>query len=146
MNLSQALKQKNRLAGEYVRLAAIFSRENSRRDDNPSKIDAQTIYNQMVEVSNNLGELKAKIAAANVPIYPAIERMSELKTRIAYLTQLNKREGAEVVQQYNSTAINYTHTSFINQEKADQLILEIQKEIESLQDAVDSYNATTELV
>ena len=68
MNLSQALKQKNRLAGEYVRLANILTREKSRRNDNPSKIDQQSIYNQMIETSNNLGELKAKIATANVPI------------------------------------------------------------------------------
>ena len=75
MNLSQALKQKNRLAGEYVRLAAILSRENSRRNDNPSKIDVQVVYTQMVETSNQLGELKAKIAAANVPIYPLIGQL-----------------------------------------------------------------------
>lgn len=145
MNLSQALKQKNRLAGEYVRLAAILSRENSRRNDNPSKIDAELVYKQMTETSNQLGELKAKIAAANIPIYPLIERMAELKTRIAYLTQLNKREGAEVVQQYNSNPINYTHAAFINQEKADQMILEIQNSINELQDKVDAHNATTEI-
>ena len=146
MNLAQALKLKNRLAGELVRKQQILERENARRNDSVSKVDRETIWHEIIELSDRLGELKSRITQANVAIYPSLERMAELKSRIALIERLNKREGEEVnLFGRDNEKLTYTWDSFINQERADDEIAQIQEEINSLQDIVDVYNATTQL-
>jgi hypothetical protein len=146
MNLAQALKLKNRLAGELVRKQQVLERENARRNDSVSKVDRETIWDEVIELSDRLGELKSRITQANVAIYPSLERMAELKSRIALIERLNKREGEEVnLFGRDNEKMTYTWDSFINQERADDEIAQIQEEINSLQDIVDVYNATTQL-
>ncbi len=146
MNLSQALKQKNRMAGELVRLNQIFHRENSRRNDNPSKVDCQEVWEKIVKLSDELGELKAKIAAANVPIYSKIERMAELKSRISFLQSLPKREGQESSFLGGDKVQTYNWSSFLNQEICDLKVSEIQDAINNLQDEIDSFNHSTQIM
>ena len=146
MNLAQALKQKNRLAGELVRQQQILQRENARRSDNASQVDREEVWEKIIEISEELGELKGRITQANVNIYPALERMAELKSRIAFLNGLPKREGEEVERYGRSDEkIVYQWDSLINQEKCDELVADLQEEINGLQDEVDAYNATTEV-
>lgn len=146
MNLAQALKLKNRLAGELVRKQQILERENARRNDSVSKVDRETVWNEIVELSDKLGELKGRITRANVTIYPALERMAELKSRIAFLNNLTKREGEDVnFIGRDNEKLTYTWDSCINQERADNEVAKLQEEINALQDKVDVYNATTQL-
>lgn len=147
MKLNQALKQKNRLAGEIVKLQQILQRENSRRNDNPSKVNPSEVYKKILEISTQLGELKAKIAVANVPIYTLIDQMAEFKSRIAFLQQLPKREGEEIgfVGRDNEKLV-YTWTAFINQETCDKEVALLQKQCDDRQDRIDGFNATTDLV
>lgn len=147
MNLSQALKQKNRLAGELVRQQQILQRENARRSDNMSKVDRQAVWNKIQDLSEELGILKGKITVANIAIYPLLERMAELKSRIAFLTSLPKREGEDV--EYvgrDQEKVTYQWNSLINQEQCDNLVAELQTKINDLQDKIDSYNTTTNVV
>ena len=147
MNLSQALKTKNRLAGELVRQQQILQRENARRSDSVSGVDCKAVWERILKLSEELGVIKGKITTANIGIYPALERMAELKSRISFVQGLQKREGTEVTfigrDQEKET---YTWTSFINQEDSDKKVLELQAEIDALQDKVDTYNAITEVV
>lgn len=146
MNLAQALKQKNRLAGELVRQQQILQRENARRSDSVSQVDRDAVYEKILSLSDELGELKGKITQANVNIYPALERMAELKSRISFLQGLAKREGEEVVfVGRDQEQVKYQWDSFINQEKCDETVAELQEQINDLQDEVDAYNATTEV-
>ena len=146
MNLVQALKTKNRLAGELVRLQNILQRENSRRSDNPSKVNCEEVYKSIIDLSDRLGLLKSQIAAANINIYPAIERMSELKSRISYLNSLPKREGEEIcfVGRDNEKLV-YTWDCYLNQEEVDSLVVKLQEECDRLQDTIDNFNATTQI-
>ena len=146
MNLAQALKQKNRFAGELVRQQQILSRENARRSDSVSKVDRKAVYDKIAELSAQLGELKGKITQANVGIYPAIERMAEFKAHIAFLQGLPKTEGEEVsFVGRDQEKLVYKWDSFINQENSDKRVAELQEKINALQDQVDAYNATTEV-
>lgn len=146
MNLSNALKQKNRLAGELVRQQQILQRENARRSDSVSKVDASAVWQKILQISDELGKLKGKITQANVAIYPALERMAELKARIAFIYGLQKREGEEVsFVGRDQEKLVYTWTSTINQQTADELVAKYQEEINTLQDQVDAYNATTQV-
>ena len=146
MNLAQALKQKNRLAGELVRQQQILQRENARRSDSVSSVDRDVVYQKILGISDDLGELKGKITQANVNIYPALERMAELKARIAFIQGLQKREGEEVVfVGRDQEQVKYQWDSYINQETCDETVADLQEQINDLQDEVDAYNATTEV-
>lgn len=145
MKLSQALKHKNRLAGEIATQQRILARENSRRNDNPSKVDAEAIFNRIVSLSEELGKVKAAIAAANVPIYSKIERMAELKAHITFIKSLSKREGTEIEPIGANQTKEYVWKATITEERADQLVAKTQAEIEIIQDSVDAFNATTEI-
>ena len=139
MNLSQALKQKNRLAGELVRQQQILQRENTRRSDSVSNVDPKVVWDQIINLSDQLGELKGKITQANVGIYPALERMAELKSHIVFVQGMGKREGPEVTfVGRDQEKVEYTWTSFINQEAADKQVADLQEQINKLQDKVDT--------
>jgi DNA repair ATPase RecN len=144
MKLSQALKLKNRLAGDLSRQQQIAQRENSRRNDNQSSIDLVQVWAKIEDLTTQLSEIKTKIAKANIGIYAEIDRMAELKSRIAFLNGLPKREGAEPMM-FGDTNINYIWTSYINQEKCDEFVEDLQIQINNLQDKIDTYNATTDI-
>lgn len=143
MTLSKALKVKNSLVGKLNQYKQILLRENSRRNDNVSKVNPAQIYDEMLFVSEKLGRLKAAIAKANIGIYDKIERMAELKDKITYLQSLQTREGEEVVLGYNQDKLVYQWTTFINNEKRDKLIQELQLLIEKYQDDIDLHNTNT---
>lgn len=148
MKLSQALKAKNRIIGELNQLKAVFTRENSRRDDNTSKVDREAIFTKIGSLQSDLIALKAQIAAANVPIYAKIEYMSELKSWLSYLKTVPVREGTEdEAIGYGSSPVIKTRvwTAFLNQEAVDRLMKQVQDQINLLQDEIDAFNATTSI-
>lgn len=144
MNLAQALKKKNRLAGEIARQQAILTRENARRNDSVSTVDRKAVMEQIILLSKELGYLKADIAKANVGIYSDLERMAEYKSLISFYQGLPKREGEEVnFVGRDQEKLTYTWNSYITQEECDKKVAELQQIINDLQDKVDAYNATT---
>lgn len=146
MNLSQCLKLKNRLAGELVRQQSILQRENVRRSDNPSKVNQQEVWDKIIQTSDALGQLKGKISAANVEIYPEIERMAEYKSRISYLQSLPKRDGEEVsFVGRDQEKLIYNWKSFINQETCDKMVAELQTKCDLCQDNIDKFNSVTNI-
>jgi len=144
MNLAQALKQKNRLAGELVRQQQILQRENARRSDSVSTVNRESVWKNIQDLSDELGILKGKITTANIGIYPLLERMAELKARISFVQTLDKREGEEIsFVGRDQEKLTYTWGSTINQNRCDDLVAKLQTDINALQDQVDAYNATT---
>jgi hypothetical protein len=134
------------MAGELVRLQAILQRENARKSDSVSTVNRQEVWDKIIKTSNDLGELKGRITIANIGIYPVLESMSELKSRIAFINNLPKKAGTEVEPTYgNQERITYTWDSFISQEKADELVANLQLEINQNQDLVDQYNSSTNI-
>lgn len=146
MNIAMALKLKNRLAGEINSLQSIFERENARRNDSVSKVDCKNVWEKILATSDQLGLVKARIAEANVPIYANLERMAELKSRAAFLNGLKTREGNEIIPggHYQERQV-YQWSSFFNQEQVDEMVADLRKQIEALQDACDIYNNKTEI-
>ena len=146
MKLSQALKIKNRLAGEIAQKQQILQRENARRSDNVTDDNRAVTYTEINALSVQLGDLKAKICKANIGIYAKLERMSEMKAHVAFINGLPKREGPEIqLFGRDQEKMIYTWDSFITQQKCDKMVAELQQKIGALQDEVDAYNATTEI-
>jgi hypothetical protein len=144
ISLSQALKVKNRLVGEIAKLRRIITRENSRRSDNPSKVDVAAKIDELNVKYGKLVDIKTKIATANVGIYREIAQMEETKGNIAFFSGIPTREGEEMVATYGQQkALEYQHVAYLNQEGVDTLVSGLQKLADELQDKIDRFNANT---
>lgn len=142
IKLHTALKLKNRLAGEVARLQQVLSRENSRRDDNPSKVSRSDTDLALQAARAKLVAIKSATSAANVPIYPALAQMEETKAALSFYQGLNTREGVETISTHTGN-LSLLHTAYLNREAVDALVSKLQEQINSLQDEVDAYNAAT---
>lgn len=94
LNLAQALKRKNRLAGEIARLKPIVKRENSRKESTPARADVRGTYTTMVETARQLAALKGAISTANAAatepgrgIYGKLNLQAELRGLISETTR-----------------------------------------------------------
>ena len=69
MKLAKALKEKNRLVGEIVRLKSIIERENSRIEKSTSKVDRDDLWERLALATESLIGIKAAIFTANAKVY-----------------------------------------------------------------------------
>jgi hypothetical protein len=88
-------------------------------------------------------ELKTNIHKANAPIYHHIFRLSELKSTIARIKNLDCNEG--IVQDYYSRnretpAVKETEISIVER---DEMVKHMEGQIEEIQDILDNHNQIT---
>lgn len=145
MNISKALKVKNRLIGKISSLMEIIKRENSRRNDNPSTVNVEDLFVELSKTREKLVNLKAAIVMASAPIARSLASLSEIKDHINWMRSLPTREGQEIIHIGASQSIGYNWSSFVNREKLDLLLKSHQDEIDKLQDEVDEFNAKTQV-
>jgi hypothetical protein len=155
LNLSQALKHKNRLAGEVARAREIVQRENSRKESQAARADVRAVFDQCVAQSRELAAFKGAIAAANAGvvsgdrgIYGKLNLQAELRGMIAFLKGLNTKEGEEVERVgflSRDDAVRTVYVTTIARDEVDRLVATYQSEIEKLQDEIDEFNATTRI-
>jgi len=155
LTLAQALKKKNRLAGESTRLREIVKRENSRKESTPARADVRASYNELVSTSRQLASLKGAISTGNAGsadlnrgIYGKLNLQAELRGLISFLDELPTKEGEEVERVGFLSRDEASKTVFvaeIKRDEVDRLKREFQKEIETLQDQIDEFNAATRI-
>ena len=146
MNISKALKEKNRLIGQLNKIKEVLARENSRRDDSVSKIDRSQLSLEFKATQTKLVELKTAINKASVPIFASIIAMAELKSTIEFYKTLPTREGKEIqILGRQGETKEYTWNSYINQQTVDEMIKESELTINKLQDIIDDFNASTQV-
>lgn len=156
ISLSQALKQKNRLAGEVSRLREIVQRENSRRQANAPRADVRAVFNDMIARSRRLAEFKGALAAANAGasdpkagIYGQLNLQAELRGLIAFIKTLNTKEGEHQedvsTRVFGGDAAPVIYVAEITRDEVDRLVATFEAEIHVLQDEIDAFNATVRL-
>lgn len=144
MNISKALKLKNRLAGDVSKLQDIARRENSRRSDNLSQIDVDNVFGSLKKTSETLALLKASISRASAPIAIKLAFLSELKNYVNWISGLPTREGEEKVSYGHSSEVEvFKWTAYLNRQALDLEIANIQTKINNLQDEIDDFNSST---
>ena len=147
MKIHKALKVKNRLAGEVAGLQEIFKRENSRRNDNASQVDASKVKNSLDAKREELFKLKGAIAQATAPITPKLAELEERKAEKNFLSGIPTREGEEVNNALGGRElVRYQWSATINREGLDELLTKAQENINKLQDEIDEFNAKTDVV
>lgn len=155
LNLAQALKHKNRLAGEIARAREIVQRENSRKESQAPRADVRAVFDQSVAQSRELAAFKGAVAAANAGvlsgdrgIYGKLNLQAELRGLIVFLKSLNTKEGEEVDRVgflSRDEAIRTIYVATITRDEVDRLVAAYQAEIEQLQDEIDEFNAITRI-
>jgi len=105
--------------------------------------DVKESMQNWLKMIDELVELKTKIHLANVPVYGKIFRMSELKSQLSNLKQLDCVDGKHFDRYGRGEAV--VKTAKISVLEKDQMVLKIEEEIERLQEELDEHNATTSI-
>jgi hypothetical protein len=145
MNIKKALKEKNRLVKDIQDLHTKLATYNSVEVGNVRPYSAKESMELLNQKSNELVELKTKIHKANGPVYQHIFRLSELKSMITRIKNLDCNEG--IVQDYYSRnretpVVKQTEISIVER---DNMVKEMEDDIEVIQDILDNHNQITEI-
>jgi len=142
MNVSQALKQKNKLIVEIKKQYQIAQKFNSQEEGNVRRYSVQNALDKAVELTMELTDLKTKIHLANAPVYDKIFRMAELKNRIKELRKIPTDEGK--VEARYSSVVSVKEVE-INIAQLDEMVQTLEARIEEIQAELDVHNATTQI-
>ena len=143
MKVKQALKQKKKLATKMNQEFVRVNMYNSVEEGATRVYDVKASMQNWLKMIDELVELKTKIHLANVPVYGKIFRMSELKSQLSNLKQLDCVDGKHFDRYGRGEAV--VKTAEISVLERDQMVLKIEEEIERLQEELDEHNATTSI-
>jgi hypothetical protein len=140
MTIKQALKEKNRLIKAIEdEFKKVYS-YNSIEEGNTRPYSTLASLANIMILEEGLIEIKTKIHKANVEVYDKIFRLSELKSLAKKFSQINCDEG-KVSDRYSRTEPSFK-TAEISVVERDVRVKMIEEEIESLQEELDTHNAT----
>ena len=145
MNIRQALKEKNKLVKEIQDLYVRISQYNS------VEVGAHRPYSpkQLMEIvnvkSNELVDLKTKIHIANAPVYDKIFRLSELKSTITRIKNLDCTEGVSNDYFSRNRENPPVKTAEISIVERDEMVKHMEEQIETIQDILDTHNQNTQI-
>jgi hypothetical protein len=142
MNVSQALKQKNKLTIELKKQYQIAQKFNSQEEGNIRRYSVQNALDKAAELTMELTDLKTKIHLANAPVYDKIFRMAELKGRIKELRKIPTEEGK--AESRYSSVVSVKEVE-INITQLDEMVQFLEARIEEIQAELDVHNATTQI-
>jgi hypothetical protein len=145
MNIKKALKEKNRLVKEIQDLQVRVATYNSIEVGNKRPYSVRESLEKLNSLSNELVELKTKIHLANAPIYKHIFRLSELKSMITRIKNLDCNEG--IVNDYytrnrETPLVKEVEISIVER---DEMVKHMEGQIEEIQDILDNHNQITEI-
>ena len=143
MKVKQALKYKKKLASKMNQEFSKVQMYNSVEEGSTRVYDVVESMRNWLTMSEELVELKTKLHLANAPVYGKIFRMSELKSQLSNLKQLDCVDGKYFDRYGRGEAV--VKTAKISVLEKDQLVLTIEEEIEKLQEELDEHNATTSI-
>ena len=142
MNLKQALKKKNKLAGQLKTTMNRMSESNSFLQGHNPSYNSLEMLGKATELSKELADLKTKIQLANAPVLHLIHEMGELKNIITNLTRMKCYSGPEVSYR-NETPVN--RISIITELRRDELVEQLENRIDEINDELDRFNALTSI-
>lgn len=142
MTITQALKEKNKLVKEIEVAYQQAFQNNSIEEGNTRKYSVEAKLKEAGELTTKLVELKTKIHKANLSVYDKIFLMAELKGRVNKIKSLSTDEG-KISQDRWSGGVSILKTVEIDVIKKDQMVKDLEKQIEDIQNELDVHNNTT---
>jgi hypothetical protein len=139
VNLSRALKLKNRVVHRLALLDGLITSCNSGLDEN-HEYDVRELYKERTELAQRLVELKTAINAANQPVQKLIFELAEAKSLVAMLRRIETKNGP-AIEGYPGTRVTYV----VQWRKAeiDREARRVEQEIDRLQEQLDRINFKT---
>jgi hypothetical protein len=144
MNINQALKRKNELAGKLKVLDSRLAANARWLKGNTPQYQFGDVMTERKKVMIDLVDLKAAISRASQPIVGKILEMSELKAFIASFRHISVSKGLEA-NSYRANQSVLEYDSAMNERDKDLIAEESEARIRELQDDIDHFNATTEI-
>ena len=112
--------------------------------DNKSQFDVKKLYAALKDLREDLSKVKGAIATANGTVFTKIFVLSEVKAQIAFLKTFPTKNGTfEEGGNYASATTKQTYTATITKQDTIGDIILLEKEIESLQEDLDTFNHKT---
>lgn len=142
MTIKQALKQKNKLIKSITENTKLMQQYNSVEVGNKRPYSSKTLYDKISFDMSELATLKSKIHVANTPVLNKIFEMSELKSLVSSIKKMDCTEGKSNRDRYRLES-EVVLTSEISLVQRNEMVKELEEKIESIQDELDVYNATT---
>lgn len=143
MKIAKALKLKNQLAGDVAQLKDLLAKQNSRSTKQKFDYDNREILTRLRAKLDELVKVKAAVAAANAEIYDKVFRLAELKGVVTTLTGLDTKAGVfHEGRGFGETVYEVEYVAQLGKVEVDKLVIELNAEIQSLQDALDEFNFT----
>lgn len=145
MNIHQALKEKNRLAGKLKQLDIKIHGNSRWIKGNQPTYNLRQLLAERIRTVADLNSLKTRISIATQPVLDKIFEMAENKAFVQVLKGLDLNAGIEY-DRYRATMINVEYESAMSIKERDGFVEDFEKRIGDLQDALDKFNATTEVI
>lgn len=138
VTISRALKEKNRWAGKLKELRDKIRENNSHEQGQIQSVDVAKAIEAAEEAEEMLIAVKTAIATANTPIVGKIVELEEVKGKIAFYRDLQTKEG--VFRTFKEITETYVVT--ISGSKKNEILDELQKRANNLQDELDDFNSS----
>jgi uncharacterized protein YdcH (DUF465 family) len=139
INLSRALKLRNRIVHRLSQLDTQITTYNSVIEDN-QEYDVRQLYKQRMGLAEQLVKLKVAVNAANQPIQHLIFELAECKALVAMLGKVNTKHGPSV-EGFTGAKTNYV--AQFRKPDIDKEVRRVEKEIDRIQDELDRFNHRT---
>ena len=150
INISKALKEKNRIAGRISKLQSQVVAYNKYKKDSNKEFSSKELLTALQEEWAYLIDIKSKIAKANIGIADKLVRLTEAKAELSFWNGFHSGPPKEVVSESKYMGGQYVtvDTPMICDISAKDIqtnINRVQKLIEDLQDEIDFYNQFTRI-
>lgn len=143
LTLAKALSVKNRLAGRLAQARTNIETYNSVLEGQRQAggVDVRAELERFEALQEAIIAVKAAIQRANIPIYEEILRLGEAKSRLQMLSGLNTKHGTEP----GFNTVEFRYDAVIQKPEVLQRIRAIEAEIDTAQDRINQYNASTRI-
>ncbi len=143
VTLAKALKLKNRQARTVTQLQERITGSNSYLVGSEVDFDAPALYADLKVQVGRLVDIKAAINDANAPVQRAIYRLAEVKGLVSFLRTISTRRGLQLLPYGAEDPQEYAAQMTAAEVTAE--IERYEREIDDLQDELDSHNATVRI-
>ena len=140
ITLAQALKEKNRLAGEISKLWSLVQHENACWENRTRSIDVNETMQLINEYTQKLIELKTKIGKANSGNLENMYALEEYKSQISKYGNIDTDEDVRYLGENEERTL--IKSCVIQASEVLKLQKSLQIKCNNLQDELDAYNAT----
>ncbi len=141
INLSRALKLKNRVVHRLAQLDSLIAGENSNLDEN-QQYDIRKLYQDRLVLAEQLVQLKTALTVANRPIQQLIFEPAECKALVAMLGRVNTRHG---VSFEGMSGVKAMYVAQFRKPDIDREVRRVEREIDRIQDELDQFNHRTQI-